>query len=115
MSSERWPHGALSSALADAHRKYPHATAPQLAAFVGCTPGSARMVLRSLDIRTRPAKRHRIVWTGDMKRALLNAVLDHRPVRTIAEDMGLHPAALASGAFEIIRDLREAGTLRRAA
>lgn len=106
MSSRRWPSGTLRAALLAAYRRYPLATPPQLAAIVGCSAGSARVILRGAGVPfVRDNGGLPLSWTPEMKRALLDAALSGKPVDRTAEDMGVHKSTLVLGAFEIIRDL----------
>lgn len=106
MSSRRWPNGKLSAAITKAYRANPLATASQLAGTVGCSPASARVVLRRLGISfVRDNGGLPLSWTPEMKQALLSAALSRKSVDRTAEDMGVHPCTLVLGAFEIIREL----------
>jgi hypothetical protein len=111
VSSKRWPHGALSKALTDAHRRMPMATAPELAREVGCDPGCARVVLRNLGLPVPPAKEQRVTWTPAMKQALFEGVLLGRSVEPLAERIGVSTGALILGAMELIRDLLNSSPL----
>jgi hypothetical protein len=105
MSSKRWPAGTLSRALFAAHQSYPEGTAPDLARMVGCDPGSARVVLRILGIKTPTDKPQRIQWTPELKAAIIEGARAGTSITLLSERIGVAPASLALGALEVIRDL----------
>ncbi|WP_374650279.1 hypothetical protein [Rhizorhabdus sp.] len=107
MSTGQWPAGTLRRAALAAYQLRPDATAAELARMLGSTPARVRTTLHQQGIKPRLEGRVRIVWTPDMKAALLRGLLKGRSANAIARTLGVSSNALFSGAVEIIRDLHE--------
>lgn len=105
MSSKRWPAGALRDALLEAHQKYPTATAPDLARFVECDPGCARVILRSAGVSVRKAKPQKLTWTAAKKQRLLQGAIAGETVTQLSEGLGVAPQSIVLGALAVIREL----------
>ncbi|HWT12283.1 MAG TPA: hypothetical protein VN231_05990 [Allosphingosinicella sp.] len=104
MTSRRWPAGTLRAALIAAHEAHPWATAPKLAIIVGADTDSARQVLRQNKIVVPIERPARLMWTPEMKRALIHAAHDHLTIARACALIGVVPQTLALGALEVIRD-----------